>query len=156
DADEEAGRPFLVLEHVEGEDLARRVRRDGPLPPAEAADCARQAALALDHAHRRGLVHRDVKPSNLLLTPDGRVKLLDLGLARFLDDRAAEATGPRRLTVGEDETADVVRTGTGAYLGTPAFAAPEQFRDARAADARTDVYGLGCTLYFLLTGRPPF
>jgi thiol-disulfide isomerase/thioredoxin len=155
DADEDGGRLFLVMEHAEGEDLARRVRRAGPLPPAEAADCARQAALALHHAHQRGLIHRDVKPSNLLLTPDGRVKLLDLGLARFLHGHL-EAADARQETRPEADGADAGRTWTGAYLGTPAFAAPEQFRDARAADARTDVYALGCTLYFLLTGRPPF
>jgi hypothetical protein len=152
DADEDGGRLFLVMEYVEGEDLSRFVRRAGPLAPAEAAKCVRQAALALQHAHERGLIHRDIKPSNLLRTPDGTVKVLDLGLARFLRDRAAETV----VQPAGGQHPDAGRTGTGVYLGTPAYAAPEQFHDASRADARTDVYSLGCTLYFLLSGRPPF
>jgi hypothetical protein len=140
DCEEDAGRHFLVMEYVEGQSLAAVLKGKGRLAPARAADYAYQAAQALQHAHERGLVHRDIKPSNLLLTTDGRVKLLDLGLARFL----------------QDQVADPSRTREGVGMGTPDYAAPEQFRDARTADARADVYSLGCTLYQLLTGQVPF
>jgi serine/threonine-protein kinase len=124
---------FLVLEYAEGSDLARLVRGNGPLPVGRACDYARQAALGLDHLHGRGLVHRDVKPSNLLLTAEGAVKVLDLGLAL-----------------------PAAKAGQAATAGTPDYMAPEQARGPAAADARSDVYGLGCTLYFLLAGSPPF
>jgi hypothetical protein len=140
DSGEDNGRPFLVMELVEGRSLAAVLRDQGHLAPTRAADCAYQAALALHYAHQSGLVHRDVKPSNLLLSADGRVRLLDLGLARFLQDQIGEAA--------------LTRTGSG--LGTPDYAPPEQFRDARRADARSDVYALGCTLYHLIAGRVPF
>jgi hypothetical protein len=131
---------FLVMEFVEGHSLARELAEKGRLAPTRAADYAHQAALALHHAHRHGLVHRDVKPSNLLVSPDGRVKLLDLGLARFLQDQVGDGTLTRE----------------GAGLGTPDYAAPEQFRDAHRADVRADIYSLGCTLYHLVAGRVPF
>jgi serine/threonine protein kinase len=140
DSGEEAGRPFLVMELVEGRSLAAVLREQGRIAPARAADFAYQAALALHHAHQNGLVHRDVKPSNLLLSSDGRLRLLDLGLARFLQDQIGEA--------------QLTRTGMG--LGTPDYVAPEQLRDARHADARSDIYSLGCTLYHLIAGRVPF
>jgi nitrous oxidase accessory protein NosD len=140
DSGEEAGRPFLVMELVEGLSLARELADKGRIPPTRAADYGQQAALALHHAHQHRLIHRDVKPSNLLLSADGRVRLLDLGLARFLLDQIGEA--------------QLTRTGTG--MGTPDYCAPEQFRDAHKADARSDVYALGCTLYHLIAGRVPF
>ncbi len=140
DSEEADGRHFLIMEYVDGQSLADLLKAKGRLAPAVAADYAHQAALALQHAHERGLIHRDVKPSNLLLAAGGRVKLLDLGLARFL----------------QDQVADPARTCEGAGLGTPDYAAPEQFRDAHAADARADVYALGCTLFHLLTGQVPF
>jgi hypothetical protein len=140
DSDSADGRHFLVLEYVEGWSLSRVLREHGRVPPALAADYARQAALALQHAHEKGLVHRDLKPGNLLVTPQGQVKLLDLGLARFL----------------QDHPGDPELTREGAGMGTPDYCAPEQFRDARTADARSDVYALGCTLYHLLTGQVPF
>jgi hypothetical protein len=140
DSEEDAGRHFLVMEYVEGQSLAALLKEKGRVAPPHAADYLHQAALALQHAHERGLVHRDLKPSNLLVTPDGRVKVLDLGLARFL----------------QDQIADPARTREGTGMGTPDYAAPEQFKDARTADARSDVYSLGCTLYRLLTGRVPF
>lgn len=140
DADEDAGRQFLVMEYVEGRDLLRVVTEAGRMSPTQVADFGFQAALALEHAHRRGLVHRDVKPGNLLLTADGRIKLLDLGLARFVQDRVPAGS--------------VTMAGVG--IGTPDYMAPEQFRDGRIADARSDIYSLGCTLYHLLTGHVPF
>jgi serine/threonine protein kinase len=143
DADEVAGTHFFVMEYVAGTDLARLVKEQGPLPVARACDYVRQAALGLQHAHEKGLVHRDVKPGNLFLAADGTVKVLDLGLASLV----------RAQDVG---SAASDATPAGALLGTPDYLAPEQARDARSADGRADLYGLGCTLYHLLTGRPPF
>jgi hypothetical protein len=134
----------LVMEHVEGEDLGKVVAARGPLPVAEACACARQAALALQHAFEQGMVHRDVKPANLILARAGgtaMVKMLDFGLAK--------------VTRENEETAHHL-TGTGALLGTPDYLAPEQMLDASKADIQADIYSLGCTLYFLLSGRPPF
>ncbi|HEX5270217.1 MAG TPA: serine/threonine-protein kinase, partial [Gemmataceae bacterium] len=130
---------YFAMEHVEGIDLARLVKERGRLPVAQACEHARQAALGLQHLHEKGLVHRDIKPSNLLLArPAEVIKLLDMGLARA---QGAADTGMTRL---------------GAVLGTPDYLAPEQALNSRAADVRTDLYSLGCTLFFLLTGRPPF
>jgi serine/threonine protein kinase len=140
DSDSADGRHFLVMEYVEGHSLGRLLKEHGRLPPGLAADYIRQAALALQHAHERGLIHRDLKPSNLLVTPQGQVKLLDLGLARFLQDQVGDANLTRE----------------GAGMGTPDYCAPEQYRDAHRADGRADVYALGCTLYHLLTGHVPF
>jgi serine/threonine-protein kinase len=132
---------FLAMELLDGIDLDRLVRRHGPLPVGQACDFIRQAALGLAHAHERGLVHRDIKPSNLFLTAEG-IKLLDLGLAR------PQAVGD------EKQPGDLTRANT--VMGTPDYLAPEQALDPRRADARSDLYSLGCTLYALLTGRPPF
>jgi len=128
------------MEYVEGTTLSRLVHEKGPLPVGQACNYIRQAADALQHAHEHGLVHRDLKPSNLLLTPDGQVKMLDLGLARL---REEPPPGDEVTTVGR-------------MLGTPDYMAPEQATDPRRADVRSDLYSLGCTLYFLLAGRPPF
>jgi hypothetical protein len=133
-------RLFLVMEYVEGIDLAEMVRRRGPLPVGEASDYARQAALALQHVHASGLVHRDVKPSNLMVA-GGTVKLLDLGLARFRNRDGSAST-------------DLTRHGT--LMGSLDYLAPEQADDPQTADIRSDLYSLGCTLFFLLTGQPPF
>jgi hypothetical protein len=140
DADHAGGLHFLVMEYVEGVTLAQRLERDGPLPVREACECVRQAALGLAHAAAAGMVHRDVKPQNLMQTPDGLLKVLDFGLAQFRDLPRADP-GP---------------DGAGGVLGTPAYMAPEQALDAGAAAPTADVYGLGCTLYALFTGRPPF
>ena len=145
DAGEHQGRPYLVLEFVEGVDLARHVKARGPLPVAEAAAVILQAARGLEYAHARGVVHRDVKPSNLLRDAAGTVKLLDLGLARLLD-----AERPERI----DDTTEL--TLTGSFLGSVDYIAPEQALDSRRADARSDLYSLGCTLHTLLIGRPPY
>ncbi len=140
DAQEIQGRLVLAMEFVEGLDLAKILRRLGRLEPAEACEVARQAALGLQAAHELGLVHRDVKPSNLMLTLQGQVKVLDLGLARWHGQAF------------DDEEA----TGSGQILGTADYMAPEQSSDSRAVDIRADIYGLGCTLYKLLSGRAPF
>jgi serine/threonine protein kinase len=135
-----AGCPYLVMELVRGDSLDGLAQRHGPLAVAEACEVIRQAALGLQHLHDQGLVHRDVKPSNLMLTPSGRVKVLDLGVARDLH-RPGE--GERITTHGQ-------------LLGTLDYMAPEQCVDPHAVDSRTDIYGLGCTLYELLAGQPPF
>jgi len=134
------GVPYLVLEFVEGHDLAWIVKQRGPLPTAEACEVVRRAALGLEHLHKYGLVHRDVKPANLMLTPSGQVKVLDLGVARY----------PRVPVPGEQITLP------GQCLGTPDYMAPEQCLDCHAVDGRADIYALGCTLYELLAGQPPF
>jgi serine/threonine protein kinase len=127
----------LAMEYVDGTDLARLVQSKGPLPVAHACQYARQAALGLQHAFGEGMVHRDVKPHNLLLSRKGELKVADFGLAKI----AEQGGGLTREN---------------AAMGTPEYIAPEQALDARKADTRSDVYSLGCTLYFLLTGRPPF
>jgi serine/threonine-protein kinase len=135
---------FFAMEYVEGVSLSRLVKESGPLPVAEACAYVRQAALGLQHAHERGLVHRDIKPDNLLLARgngSATIKILDMGLARL--------RGP-----ADDPARNVTRAGT--VIGTPEYLAPEQALDARAVDIRADLYSLGCTFFFLLTGRPPF
>jgi serine/threonine protein kinase len=145
DADRIGGTHLLVMEYVEGGiDLARLVQQQGPLPVPRACACVRQAALGLQHACERGLVHRDVKPQNLLLTADGWVvKVLDMGLARL--DRPA----------ADDEKSSTM-TQEGTVMGTPDYIAPEQALESHAVDIRADLYSLGCTFYYLLTGRVPF
>jgi serine/threonine protein kinase len=140
DADQVGGTHFLVMEYVDGTDLARLVKRHGPLSAGMASECIRQAALGLEHAFAQGLVHRDIKPHNLLLSRGQPpvVKILDMGLAR--------------LQVGEGDGL----THTGAVMGTPDFIAPEQASDSHKVDIRADLYSLGCTLYFLLCGEAPF
>ena len=142
DADEVDGTHFYAMEYVEGSDLTKIVRERGPLPIPQACDYIRQAAIGLQHAYERGLVHRDVKPSNLLLTTKGQVKILDLGLAML-----KEAPG--------GENANRV-TQEGLVLGTPDFLAPEQAQNPAGVDIRADVYSLGATLFFLLTGKVPY
>lgn len=142
DAREVAGQHILVMEYVEGADLARLSRQHGPLSPADACELIRQASLALQHAHEHHLVHRDIKPANLILTPTGTVKLLDLGLARFVAPTAADTAEPL--------------TEAGAIVGTVDYLAPEQAEGRTAVDIRADLYSLGCTLFHLLTGHPPY
>ena len=132
---------FLVMEYVNGASLLDLVNRNGLLSPVAAAEYIRQAALGLEHAHRAGLIHRDIKPGNLLVDSDGVVKVMDLGLARFFDGEDKES-----LTLQYDEK----------VLGTADYLAPEQAVDSHKIDARADLYSLGCTLYFLLVGHPPF
>jgi serine/threonine protein kinase/formylglycine-generating enzyme required for sulfatase activity len=149
DAGEADGVPYLVMELIDGRNLARVVKEDGPLPLAEACEAVRQAAVGLQHAHEAGLVHRDVKPSNLIRTADGTVKLLDLGLAMM----TSGPPDPEPGTPSSPTRADGSLTSR--TVGTLEYMAPEQRRDPHQVDARADVYGLGCTLWFLLTGKPP-
>ena len=140
DINNEKDTHYLVMEYVEGADMQNLVRKHGPLPYAVAADYIAQAARGLHHAHEAGLIHRDVKPANLLVNKDGVVKVLDLGLALFSEDTDASLTM---------EYNDKV-------LGTADYLPPEQAINSHKIDSRADMYGLGCTLYFLLTGHPPF
>src|SRR5579872_5440451 len=129
--------PYLVMEFVDGESLGQKIERDGRMPEAEAIRIIAQVAQGLHRAHKQNLVHRDVKPDNILVTPEGVAKLADLGLVK------------------ETET-DLNLTKTGRGLGTPHFMAPEQFRNAKNADIRCDIYSLGATLYQMVTGELPF
>jgi WD40 repeat protein/serine/threonine protein kinase len=141
----------FAMEYVEGEDLARVVRARGPLPVVNACHYVQQAAMGLQHAFDKGMVHRDIKPANLILARDGKkhiIKILDFGLARAAREKEGAS---RKLTA-----VDRKLTQLGTVLGTPEYIAPEQILDAAGADIRADVYSLGCTLYFLLTGKPPF
>jgi len=142
DAREIEATPVLVMEFVEGLDLAEIVRRVGRISSPDACELICQTALALQCAHEHGLVHRDIKPSNIMLARSGMVKLLDLGLARFFAEDRADAAEEM--------------TGTGQAIGTADYMAPEQASDSRAVDIRADIYSLGCTLYKLLAGRAPF
>lgn len=146
DADSDGELHFLVMEFGHGRDLRRWLKEYGPLPITWAADCIRQAALALDHAHQRGLVHRDIKPENLLVegtdpASPPKVKLLDMGLARLMSEEPAE---------------DAELAGAGKLMGTPDYISPEQATAARDADIRSDIYSLGATFYRILTGEVPF
>lgn len=135
DSGSDDGTHFIVTELVEGETLADRLTRDGPMPPDEAVDVAVDVCHALEAAHARGLIHRDVKPGNVMLLPDGRVKVVDFGIAR--------AAGSGTLT------------GTGVVLGSSAYVSPEQAAGG-PVDERADLYALGCVLYEMLTGEVPF
>jgi eukaryotic-like serine/threonine-protein kinase len=138
DRGSESGRYYLVLEFVPGGDLHDRVRNQGPLSAVELVSVLRAVSEGLRYAATKGLIHRDIKPANLLMTPEGLVKITDLGLALQVED--------------EDER--VTRDGT--TVGTVDYMAPEQARDSRGTSIRSDIYSLGCTSYYLLTGSPPF
>ena len=139
DAGEVEGMHFLVMEYVEGVDLSQLVRQRGPLPVAEACELIRQAAVGLEEARGHGMVHRDIKPGNLMLSRRGEVKVMDLGLALLSE---AHHGNRRELTA------------TGQMMGTIDYMAPEQGGDSHEVDIRADIYSLGATLYKLLTGEP--
>ena len=145
DAGEVDGIHFLVMQYVDGTDLARVVEREGPLTIAQAVNFVLQAARGLEYAHRQGIVHRDIKPSNLIVDQDHTVKILDMGLAS-IDQWSQLAGTPRSAQL----------TDSWQVLGTVEYMSPEQAEDTHAADHRADIYSLGCTLYRLLTGRPPY
>lgn len=140
DIDQDGDTHYIVMEYVEGRDLQRMVKEIGPLDPMDAAGYIAQAALGLQHAHDAGLIHRDVKPANCLVDKKNILKLLDLGLAKFSGD-----TRPGLSEIYEDSV-----------VGTADYLAPEQAINSQKIDSRADIYGLGCTLYFLLTGQPPY
>lgn len=142
DAGQHNGQYFLAMELVEGVNLGSLVRRHGPLAVTTALDCTIQCARGLEYAHQQGVVHRDIKPANLLLDRGGTVKILDMGLARHVDERQAAA----------ETAANQDLTHAGQILGTFTYMAPEQAADTRRADHRADIYSLGCTLHYLLTG----
>src|SRR5579872_2756134 len=139
DAGQDGDVHFLVMEYVEGSDLAALVKKDGSLPVAQALNCILQAARGLHAAHAEGIVHRDIKPANLLVSREGTVKILDMGLARL----SAEADSGQQAEL----------TNTGTIMGTVDYMPPEQALDTKTADARADIYSLGGTLFYLLTGR---
>ncbi len=142
DADEAEGQPFLVLQYVNGTNLAALVKERGPLPVPMAISCVLQAAHGLEYAHERGVVHRDIKPGNLLLDCDGTLRILDLGLVRFDAEQV--------------DTADPELTDTGQLIGTVDYMAPEQAANMKLSDRRSDIYSLGYTLWYLLTGREAY
>jgi serine/threonine protein kinase/WD40 repeat protein/Flp pilus assembly protein TadD len=145
DAAEDRGVNFLVMDYVDGRDLDRVVDQEGPLSVPQAVDYVIQAARGLAAAHAKGIVHRDIKPGNLIVDVDGTVRVLDLGLARIVD-----ANNPfNKSTAGR-------LTQSGMYMGTVDYMAPEQAEDSHRVDHRADIYSLGCTLFYLLTGKEPF
>lgn len=180
DADQAGDLHFLVMEYVEGKTLAQLVQDEGPLPLHTACQYAHEAALGLQYAYQNGAVHRDVKPHNLILTSKGQLKILDFGLARFVSEAVveekvlpgipAEVSGEEAEGVptmspipGDTPGFSVAKlsfatrlTSTGALVGTADYIAPEQIIAAEASDIRADIYSLGCTLYYLLIGQPPF
>jgi eukaryotic-like serine/threonine-protein kinase len=140
DVDNDEDTHYIVMEYIEGKDLNTVVKQEGPLPLELCCNYIAQAAEGLHHAHQNGLIHRDVKPANLLIDQKGIVKLLDLGLALFSDNERAS------LTVAHNEN----------VLGTADYLAPEQAVNSHKVDHKVDIYGLGCSLYYMLTGHPPF
>jgi eukaryotic-like serine/threonine-protein kinase len=140
------GHAYLVMEYLVGETVADRLRRIDRFPPLQAVRLIQQCAIAMAAAHARGIVHRDLKPDNIYLVADPavpggeRIKILDFGIAKLIDDADASHS----------------RTQTGLIMGTPAFMSPEQCRGAGGVDHRTDIYALGCVLFNMLCGRPPF
>src|SRR5438477_3086250 len=132
-----SGRPYLVMEFVDGESLGQTLERIGKMDEADAVRVVTDACTGLEEAHKQGMIHRDIKPDNIMVTRDGKVKIADMGLVKDIGDEL-----------------NLTRTGRG--LGTPHFMAPEQFRNAKNADVRCDIYSMGATLYMMVTGELPF
>lgn len=149
---------FIVMEFVDGTDLHQKMKREGQPSIRDAVEWIRQTALGLQYAHDEGLVHRDIKPANLMLDKRGSIKIMDLGLALAaglpLESAAADVDLPSGS--GRSDEDDPSLTPAKGVLGTADYLAPEQASDSRKADARSDLYSLGCTLFFLLTGKAPF
>lgn len=145
DVDQEGKIHFLVMEYIEGQSFLELVTDNGPLKFVSAAEYIRQAAEGLSHAHEAGMIHRDIKPGNILVDKRGVVKILDMGLAMFFDPSGKDDS-EASLTIQHDER----------VLGTADYLSPEQALNSHAVDVRTDIYSLGCTFYFILTGHPPF
>lgn len=141
---EEQGHQYLVMEFVDGNDLASLVRNNEQLPVQTAVDCITRAAQGLIYSHAKQVIHRDIKPSNLLLSHSGEIRVLDMGLARIAGE------------IGPGDQTQTQITKTGSIMGTVDFMAPEQALNPKKADGRADIYSLGCTLYFLLTGEKPY
>ena len=149
DAEQAGDMHLLVMEFVDGVSLDRLVQKRGPLDVVFACNFIRQAAKGLQHAADAGMVHRDIKPQNLMLTKKGQIKILDFGLARLASESRAELGMPEGIAApGVTKLGDI--------MGTPDFMAPEQAMDSSQADIRADIYSLGCTFYYLLAGHPPF
>ena len=144
--EQSGGTSYLVMELVSGETLAERVKREGAVPVEEALAIAKQIAEALEAAHEKGIIHRDLKPANVKLTPEGKVKVLDFGLAKaFAGDTSTE-------DMSNSPTLSMAATMQGVILGTAAYMSPEQAA-GKAVDKRTDIWAFGCVLYELLTGE---
>ncbi|TWT94150.1 Serine/threonine-protein kinase PknB [Neorhodopirellula pilleata] len=179
DAGQAEGIHFLAMEYVDGVTLSQAVAQEGPMSIGDATSAIRQAAFALHHAHTAGIIHRDVKPGNLMRSREGTIKLLDLGLARFSyqwhsAERSGEPGYPDVTSSDADRNADsssvqdssdppspgsslqIVSSRRRSLLGTLSFISPEQLEDPESADARSDQYSLGATLFYLLVGHPPF
>jgi tRNA A-37 threonylcarbamoyl transferase component Bud32/TolB-like protein/tetratricopeptide (TPR) repeat protein len=144
DSGDSAGRLWYAMPYVAGESLRHRLRREPRLPISEAVQITREVALALDYAHRQGIIHRDIKPANILLA-DGQALVADFGIARALNRRQ-----------GKDEDRNESLTETGLVIGTPAYMSPEQALGDTSVDGRSDLYSLGCVLFEALVGQPPF
>ena len=147
DAEHAGDLHFLVTEYVDGRSLEQWVQQQGVLSVAQACSAIRQVCSGLQHAHHHGMIHRDIKPQNLMQAKNGKIKILDFGLARL--EQHAEK-------VSQTAKTELSLTAVGMVLGTPDYMAPEQAADSSSADARSDIYSLGCTLFFLLAGRAPF
>lgn len=145
DVDQEGKVHFLVMEYIEGQNFLELVAQHGPLSFVNSAEYIRQSAEGLSHAHEAGMIHRDIKPGNILVDKRGVVKILDMGLAMFFDPSGKDDE-QASLTIQHDER----------VLGTADYLSPEQALNSHAVDIRTDIYSLGCTFYYILTGHPPF
>ena len=140
---------FLILEFVEGDTLADLLKKRGALPVDEALNIAKQICEALEAAHEKGIVHRDLKPANVKITPDGKVKVLDFGLAKAME------SAPAASALSHSPTLSMAATNAGVILGTAAYMSPEQAK-GQTVDKRTDIFAFGCVLHEMLTGRPAF